>query len=97
MFHMDSVGVRELRLNAGAVLRRVKEGHAVEVTERGRPVARLVPLTYPSVLERMVAEGAAWRATTTPAEALSVEAKASEPGEPSSEEILAELRRDRFE
>jgi prevent-host-death family protein len=87
---MDRVGVRELRLNAGKVLRRVKEGHAVEVTQWGRPVARLVPLIYPSVLERMVAEGAAWPASTTPAEALAIETQAGEPGEPSSEEVLAD-------
>lgn len=97
MFHMDRVGLRELRLNAGEVLRRVKEGHAVEVTERGHPVARLVPLTYSSVLERMIAEGAAWPATITSAEALGIESPPSEPDEPSSEEVLAELRRDRFE
>ncbi|MBO0683452.1 MAG: type II toxin-antitoxin system prevent-host-death family antitoxin [Candidatus Dormibacteraeota bacterium] len=93
---MDRVGVRELRLNAGAVLKRVSQGRPVEVTDRGRPVARLVPLTYQTVLERMVAEGTAWPATTTPAEALGIEVPASEPDEPSVEEVLAELRRDRF-
>jgi prevent-host-death family protein len=41
---MESVGVRELRQHASRVLARVKNGETVEVTERGRPVARLVPI-----------------------------------------------------
>jgi prevent-host-death family protein len=94
---MERVGVRELRLNPGQVLRRVKQGQVVEVTERGRPVARLVPVTYPSVLERMIAEGLATPATKTTAELLAVEVPPSEPWEPSSEEVLAEIRRDRIE
>ena len=49
-----------------------------------------------TMLERMVAQGTAWPATTTPTEALEIETQVGEPGEPSSEEVLAELRRDRF-
>src|SRR5215468_3048431 len=42
---MRSIGVRELKAHASAVLRGVQEtGQAVEVTVRGRPVARLVPM-----------------------------------------------------
>jgi prevent-host-death family protein len=53
------VGVRELRQNLSVYLRRVKAGETLEVTEHGRPVARLAP-TRDAVLspyERMKAEG----------------------------------------
>lgn len=39
-----TVAVRELRQNLSKYLRRVKEGETLTVTERGREVARLVPL-----------------------------------------------------
>ncbi len=42
---MESIGVRELRQNASEVLRRVALGASITVTDRGRPVARLVPIT----------------------------------------------------
>jgi prevent-host-death family protein len=37
------VGVRELKARLSEILRRVQDGEAVTVTDRGRPVARLVP------------------------------------------------------
>lgn len=40
---MVTVGVRELRQNASAVIRRVEQGEAVDVTVNGRIAARLVP------------------------------------------------------
>ncbi|HEX3609811.1 MAG TPA: type II toxin-antitoxin system prevent-host-death family antitoxin [Solirubrobacterales bacterium] len=39
-----TVGVRELRQNLSKYLRRVKDGESLTVTERGREVARVVPL-----------------------------------------------------
>lgn len=45
MTHMsEAVGVRELRQNLSKYLDRVKQGEALIVTERGRDVARLVPV-----------------------------------------------------
>jgi prevent-host-death family protein len=42
---MASVGIRELKQNTSAVLRRVREGgEEVEITLHGRVVARLVPV-----------------------------------------------------
>jgi prevent-host-death family protein len=52
------VGVRELRQNLSIYLDRVKRGETLEVTERGRPVARLAPTT-PSRLEALIADGLA--------------------------------------
>jgi prevent-host-death family protein len=53
------VGVRELRQNLSVYLERVKDGETIEVTERGRPVARLAPLpaAQQPAYERLVAEG----------------------------------------
>jgi prevent-host-death family protein len=42
---MERVGVRELRQNLSVYLRRVEAGETLEVTERGRPVAVLQPLS----------------------------------------------------
>jgi prevent-host-death family protein len=51
------VGVRELRQNLSVYLRRVKHGETLEVTERGKPVARISPLSGDSLFDRWVAEG----------------------------------------
>ncbi|KAA8970399.1 type II toxin-antitoxin system Phd/YefM family antitoxin [Mycobacterium sp.] len=42
---MEIIGVRELRQNASRYLARVRSGEVVGVTQRGRLVARLVPVT----------------------------------------------------
>jgi prevent-host-death family protein len=54
----NSVGIRELRQQTSAVLRRVVAGEVVEVTEHGHPIARIVPLRT-GVLEQLVLEGRA--------------------------------------
>lgn len=55
---MISIGVRELRQHASRYLREVKRGETVEVTDRGEPVARLVPIPeQESTFDRLVAEG----------------------------------------
>jgi len=41
---MERIGVRELRQHASRYLARVARGETLEVTDRGRPVARLVPI-----------------------------------------------------
>ena len=61
MSHMERVGVRELRRQASAILRRVAAGETVEVTDRGRPVAVLLK-TMPSGLARLEREGLLRRA-----------------------------------
>lgn len=54
---MSSIGVRELRQRASELLRRVEQGEAIEVTDRGRPVAVLGPPPEGSPLDRMRAMG----------------------------------------
>ena len=54
---MTSVGVRELRQRASELLRRVERGEVIEITDRGRPVAQLIPLPVGSPLEQLRAAG----------------------------------------
>ena len=61
MSHMERVGVRELRREASAILRRVAAGETIEVTDRGRSVAVLVR-AMPSGLARLEREGLLRRA-----------------------------------
>jgi prevent-host-death family protein len=55
---MQRVGLRELNQNASAVVRQVAaEGVSIEVTDRGRPVARIVPVARPDRLEELIERG----------------------------------------
>lgn len=51
------VGIRELRADLSRFVRRVREGEEIVVTDRGKPVARLVPVSGESKLERLIREG----------------------------------------
>jgi prevent-host-death family protein len=63
----DRVGVRELRQNLSVYLARVIAGERLEVTDRGNPVAMLIPIRPGATLvERLVAEGRAIPATRDP-------------------------------
>ena len=88
---MSSVGIRELRDNVSALIRRVAAGESIEVTDHGHPVARLVPFRANSPLAQMLAEGRATPATT---DLLDFEPPPRQPGEPLLSDALAELRRD---
>jgi prevent-host-death family protein len=54
---MIEVGVRELRNSLSAYLRRVRGGETVVVTDRGDPIARLIPAGIPDDIARLLAEG----------------------------------------
>ncbi|MCV7051233.1 type II toxin-antitoxin system prevent-host-death family antitoxin [Mycobacterium heidelbergense] len=41
---MDTIGIRELRQNASVWIAKVKAGLTIQITDRGLPVARLVPI-----------------------------------------------------
>jgi prevent-host-death family protein len=59
------VGVRELRQNLSVYLERVLTGEVLQVTDRGRPVALLIPLPHPqTTVERLVAAGRATPASS---------------------------------
>lgn len=53
-----TVGIRELKDSASAIIDRVEDGEAITVTKRGRPVARIVAAATPPHLAALVAEGA---------------------------------------
>ena len=89
---MERVGVRELRQNLSRWLRRVEGGEIFEVTERGEPVALLVPARGSSeVLRKLAAKG---RLSQVGSGLASLE----EPGEAgtSISDALGELRRERL-
>jgi prevent-host-death family protein len=57
---MERIGVRELNQNTSQVLARVSGGETVEITDRGRPIARLVPVGDDhKALAKLVATGRA--------------------------------------
>jgi prevent-host-death family protein len=87
---MDRVGVRELKQNASRVLERVKAGETVQVTQHGRPVALLTPLTGADGFDRLVEAGEVLLGTQELAAAAPV---AVAPGVRLSDEV-ASLRRD---
>lgn len=84
-------GIRELRQNASALIKRVMAGETIEVTERGRPVARIVPLRGRSVLDQLIAEG---RATEPTGDLLDLRPVSLPPGTRRLSDVLAELRAD---
>jgi prevent-host-death family protein len=88
---MIRAGIRELRQNASSLIRRVIEGETIEVTERGRPVARIVPLHGRSVLDQMIAEG---RATPARGDLLDLKPLPPLSGKRSLSDVLADLRAD---
>ena len=53
------IGVRELRQDLSRALERVSQGETLEVTKNGRPLARIVPVSYPTKLDQLIAEGKA--------------------------------------
>ena len=91
----NKVGIRELRQQASAILRRVTAGEVVEVTEHGHPIARIVPLRR-TTLDQLVAEGRATEAEGDLLELMEELRLPAElgPGEQSPGEALSELRRD---
>jgi prevent-host-death family protein len=91
MCYMERVGVRELRQNASAVLRRVAAGEVIEVTDRGRAVARIVPMHEASRLGQLMAEG---RASGVTADLLDVKPIPRIAGKPPLSRILADMRSD---
>ena len=60
---MEAIGIRELRQHASRYVRAVSQGATITVTERGRPVARLAPL---SPLEQRLTEELALRGLVPP-------------------------------
>ncbi len=56
---MTSIGVRELRQHASRWLARVRAGESITVTDRGTPIALLVPVPEQSGLDDLIERGGA--------------------------------------
>ncbi|MGQ0608080.1 MAG: type II toxin-antitoxin system Phd/YefM family antitoxin [Chloroflexota bacterium] len=92
---MKRIGIRELRQNASEYVRAAEGGETIEVTDRGRPVARLAPLPKgESIVDRLIAEGKATPATRDP-RTLPAPLPPT-PGARPLSEILEEMREDRI-
>ena len=62
---METIGLRELNQNPSRAVARVRAGESLVVTDRGKPILRMVPETgSASILARLIAEGT----VTPPAE-----------------------------
>lgn len=51
------VGIRELRADLSRFVKRVRAGEEIVVTDRGKAVARLVPVDGERTIDRLVREG----------------------------------------
>jgi len=57
---METIGLRELNQNPSKAVARVRAGASLVVTDRGKPVLRMIPETEdPSPLQQMIAAGGA--------------------------------------
>ncbi len=55
------IGLREANQRFSKIMKVVREGEEVTLTERGKPIARIIPITQPddseAAIARLVAEG----------------------------------------
>lgn len=87
---MQAVGIRKLKARASELVRRVREDHeTIEVTYRGRAVARLVPIEQPRNTD-MAEFGAIWADMDRLAEEIS----ALWPAGVSATDAIDDVRRD---
>jgi len=98
-----TVGIRELKQNASAVVARAARGEALLVTDRGRPVARLLPLERRGRLQEMIDAGQVIMPGRTMQDYIGEHSPGSTrvPPTPAGDsptiaEVLDEMREDRF-
>jgi prevent-host-death family protein len=63
MAEVAKVPVRALNQDTAGVLARVEGGEVVEITSRGKPIARIIPITRSNELDDLVAAGRVTPAT----------------------------------
>jgi prevent-host-death family protein len=87
------IGIRELRQHASVYVDLAEKGHTVEITNRGRVAALLVPARDPeSPLERLLAAGIVSE-QEDPGDILDIEpAPPVPPGQPTATEMLLQMR-----
>ncbi len=55
--YMAEVGVRELKNALSRYLKRVRAGETIVVTDRGEPIAWIIPTATPERIARLMADG----------------------------------------
>ena len=89
------IGIRELRQHASVYVDLAEKGYTVDITNRGRLVAQLVPVREPdSPLERLIAAGIIEPAEEAGGVADLEPYPAPPAGQPAASEILAQMRQD---
>ena len=89
---MENIGVRELKAQLSMHLRRVAGGERLVVTDRGRPIASLVPVERVPALDwahAMVAEG---RARWSGGKPIGLSKRIRSRGTPTSQMVLEDRR-----
>ena len=90
---MDTVGVRDLKANLSRYLKSVRAGAQLLITDRGRLIAKIVPVAQQADqawLHRLVAEGKVhWNGQKSNVPALGVRQK---PGKLASDMVLEDRR-----
>ena len=89
---MRAIGIRELRQQASRYLRDVQRGETIQVTDRGQPIAWLVPVPRSCGVDELAASGRLMPATAD-ALALGQPLQPSK-GRPLPSEALATARSD---
>jgi len=87
------IGIRELRQHASVYVDLVERGYTVDITNRGRLVAQMIPVRDPeSPLERWIARGVIERAEDE-GSILEIDPySGAADGQPTASQALAELR-----
>ena len=49
--------MRELKSSLSRYLKRVRKGESIVVTDRGEPIARIIPVGIPEGIAKLMAEG----------------------------------------
>jgi prevent-host-death family protein len=87
------IGIRELRQHASVYVDLAEKGYTVDITNRGRLVAQLVPVREPdSPLERLIAAGIIEPAEERGGVGDLDPYPAPPAGQPTASEVLAQLR-----
>ena len=86
---MERIGVRELRQNASRYLALVKAGQTVEISERGKLVALLVPSQRSQTTrDRLIATGRLIPASSPTGRVHAPQPVRVKAGQPSNQELL---------
>jgi prevent-host-death family protein len=86
---MEQIPIRTLNQDTAGVLARVERGESVEITNRGRPIARIMPITSDPLAD-LIAAGTVLPPTVTgPVPMPTAEIQ---PGQPEAGELLSAMR-----